>query len=61
MILSPSTSKLELSDNKLSEGLEALEDCCELEELILVGNKVSDLSKLKPLVSEARTLVCVLY
>ena len=54
MTLSSSTSKLELSDNKLSEGLEALEDCCELEELILVGNKVSDLSKLKPLVSEAR-------
>ena len=43
--------KLELSDNKISDGLEALIDCPELEEVILVGNKVSDLTKLRPLVS----------
>uniref|UniRef100_A0A3B4VCL0 Acidic leucine-rich nuclear phosphoprotein 32 family member n=1 Tax=Seriola dumerili TaxID=41447 RepID=A0A3B4VCL0_SERDU len=45
--------KLELSDNRISGGLEVLaEKCPNLTHLNLSGNKIKDLSTIEPLVSE---------
>lgn len=45
--------QLELSDNRISGGLEVLaEKCPNLTNLNLSGNKIKDLSTIEPLVSE---------
>lgn len=45
--------QLELSDNRISGGLEVLADKCpNLTHLNLSGNKIKDLSTIEPLVSE---------
>ena len=48
--------RLELSDNNLSEGLEALQDAClvNLKALSLAGNKFATLESLEPLVRRPR-------
>lgn len=48
----PQLVRLELSDNNLSDGLEALQDAClvNLKSLSLAGNKFSTLESLEPLV-----------
>jgi len=43
--------QIELGDNKLSEGLEHLHGCPLIATLSLVGNKISSIDQLKPLVS----------
>lgn len=43
--------QLDLSDNKISGGLEELESCPKLVVLNLSGNPIKDLSAIKPLVS----------
>lgn len=46
--------QLELSDNRISGGLEVLaEKCPNLTHLNLSGNKIKDLSTIEPLVSQA--------
>ncbi|GAB1605842.1 acidic leucine-rich nuclear phosphoprotein 32 family member A-like isoform X1 [Argonauta hians] len=44
-------SKLELSDNRISGGLEKLQECTNLRHLNLSGNKIKDIDTLKPLVN----------
>ncbi|XP_041356024.1 acidic leucine-rich nuclear phosphoprotein 32 family member A-like isoform X2 [Gigantopelta aegis] len=41
--------KLELSDNRISSGLEVLQSCKNLTHLNLSGNKIKDIDSLKPL------------
>ena len=43
--------QLDLSDNRLSTGLDALKECPNLTNLNLSGNKIKDLETLEPLVS----------
>ena len=47
----PKLKKLELSDNRLNNGLGALKDCPLLSHLNLSNNKVKDLEAIEPLVS----------
>ncbi|CAI9736216.1 leucine-rich nuclear phosphoprotein 32 family member A isoform X1 [Octopus vulgaris] len=44
-----SLKKLELSDNRISGGLEKLQDCKKLRHLNLSGNKIKDVDTLQPL------------
>ena len=46
----PSLKRLELSDNRLSDGLMNLVGCPNLSYLNLSGNKIKDLNQLEPLV-----------
>ena len=46
----PKLTKLELSDNRISNGLGALKDCPLLSDLNLSNNKVKDLEAIEPLV-----------
>lgn len=43
--------QLELSDNRISSGLQLLHGCPKLKYLNLSGNKIKDLETLEPLVS----------
>lgn len=43
--------QLELSDNRISGGLEKLKGCTKLSQLSLSGNKIKDFSDLEALVS----------
>lgn len=45
----PKLRKLELSDNRISNGLNFLNGCKKLTHLNLSGNKIKDLETLKPL------------
>jgi len=45
--------QLELSDNRISNGLQFLHGCPKLTYLNLSGNKIKDLDTLEPLVSDA--------
>ncbi|CAI8050763.1 Acidic leucine-rich nuclear phosphoprotein 32-related protein [Geodia barretti] len=45
----PSLTKLELGDNKLTGGLEALSKCPEIRHLSLVGNRLASVDLLAPL------------
>lgn len=45
----PKLRKLELSDNRISNGLNFLKGCKKLTHLNLSGNKIKDLETLKPL------------
>lgn len=45
----PKLRKLELSDNRISNGLNFLSGCKKLTHLNLSGNKIADLETLKPL------------
>jgi len=45
--------QLELSDNRISSGLQFLHGCPKLTNLNLSGNKIKDLDTLEPLVSSA--------
>ena len=45
-----SLKKLELSDNRISSGLQALQDCPQLSHLNLSNNKIKDLDAIEPLV-----------
>ena len=45
-----SLKKLELSDNRISNGLQALQDCPQLSHLNLSNNKIKDLDAIEPLV-----------
>jgi len=47
----PKLKKLELSDNRISNGLGALKDCPLLSQLILSNNKIKDLEAIEPLKS----------
>ncbi|RXM93945.1 Acidic leucine-rich nuclear phosphoprotein 32 family member A [Acipenser ruthenus] len=54
--------KLELSDNRISGGLEVLaEKCPNLTHLNLSGNKIKDLSTIEPLVSSFTLLLCLMF
>merc|ERR1712088_1065164 len=46
-----SLKKLELSDNRISSGLQALQDCPQLSHLNLSNNKIKDLDAIEPLKS----------
>ena len=46
----PKLKKLELSDNRISNGLGALKDCPLLSHLNLSNNKIKDLEAIEPLV-----------
>jgi len=46
----PALKKLELSDNRISAGLEQLENTPNLTHLSLSGNKIKDIESLKPLI-----------
>ena len=46
-----SLKKLELSDNRISNGLQALQECPKLSHLNLSNNKLKDLEAIEPLVS----------
>lgn len=53
--------QLELSDNRISGGLDVLSDKCpNLTHLNLSGNKIKDLSTIEPLVSEINTYLSTL-
>jgi len=43
--------QLDLSDNRIADGLEALVGCPELEHISLSGNPIKELTSLEPLVS----------
>ena len=43
--------QLDLSDNRISGGLQSLTGCPKLTHLSLSGNKIKDIDALKPLVS----------
>ena len=43
--------QIELGDNKLSDGLEHLQGCPLVSTVNLVGNRISTIGQLKPLVS----------
>lgn len=43
--------QLELSDNRISGGLNALQSCPKLTHVNLSGNKIKDIDTLEPLVS----------
>merc|ERR1712098_418330 len=45
----PSLTKLDLSENRLSKGLEVLKDCPNLKSLSLNNNKFKEVTSLKPL------------
>ena len=45
----PNLKKLELSDNRISAGLEVLQSCPKLSHLNLSGNKIKDIETLDPL------------
>ena len=45
-----SLKKLELSDNRISNGLQALQECPKLSHLNLSNNKLKDLEAIEPLV-----------
>lgn len=54
--------QLELSDNRISGGLEVLaEKCPNLTHLNLSGNKIKDLSTIEPLVSSFTLLLCLMF
>merc|ERR1711881_309740 len=46
-----SLKKLELSDNRISSGLQALQDCPQLSHLNLSNNKIKDLDAIEPVKS----------
>ena len=46
----PKLKRLELSDNRISNGLGALQDCLMLSHLNLSNNKIKDLEAIEPLV-----------
>ena len=46
----PKLKRLELSDNRISNGLGALQDCPMLSHLNLSNNKIKDLEAIEPLV-----------
>jgi acidic leucine-rich nuclear phosphoprotein 32 family protein A/C/D len=50
----PMLRKLELSDNRISSGLENLLGCANLTHLNLSGNKIKEFEVLSPLVSRRR-------
>jgi len=52
--------QLDLSDNRLGGGLDALVGCPELEHISLSGNPIKELTTLEPLVSGTLSLWCVL-
>lgn len=55
----PCPLQLELSDNRISGGLEVLaEKCPNLTHLNLSGNKIKDLSTIEPLVSRLGPSLC---
>ena len=60
-----SLKKLELSDNRISNGLQALQECPKLSHLNLSNNKLKDLEAIEPLVRSiylfAFTKVLVTY
>ena len=45
----PSLTKLDLSENRLSKGLEVLKECKNLKNLSLINNKFKDIETLEPL------------
>merc|ERR1712013_890634 len=45
----PSLTKLDLSENRLSKGLEVLKECQNLKNLSLINNKFKDIERLEPL------------
>jgi len=45
--------QLDLSDNRISDSLEALVGCSELEHVSLSGNPIKELTSLEPLVCHA--------
>lgn len=47
----PNLRKLDLADNRLSGGLEALQNCPKITYLILSGNQIKDIETLEPLKS----------
>jgi hypothetical protein len=47
----PKLKKLELSDNRISSGLAALNECPNLSHLSVSNNKIKDFESLEPLVS----------
>jgi acidic leucine-rich nuclear phosphoprotein 32 family protein A/C/D len=53
----PVLKKLEMSDNRISTGLGALQDCPLLSHLNLSNNKIKDLEAIEPLVSQSRSIV----
>jgi acidic leucine-rich nuclear phosphoprotein 32 family protein A/C/D len=56
-------AQLELSDNRISGGLNLLDSSPKLTHLNLSGNKIKDLDTLQPLVSfpQLRVLACYKY
>jgi len=52
--------QLELSDNRISNGLQFLHGCQKLTYLNLSGNKIKDLDTLEPLVSDCQMCTRVL-
>lgn len=53
----PKLKRLELSDNRISGGLNFLSGCPSLKTLNLCGNKIADFDALEPLVSHSLLLV----
>ena len=49
--------QLDLSDNRISDSLEALVGCPELEHISLSGNPIKELTSLEPLVRHAPHLI----
>ena len=56
----PKLKRLELSDNRISNGLHHLNGSLDLEYLNLCGNKIDKIETLEPLVSRAMTLFDIL-
>jgi len=48
--------QLDLSDNRIANGLDALVGCPELEHISLSGNPIKELTTLEPLVSGTLSL-----
>ena len=55
-----SLKKLELSDNRISNGLQALQECPKLSHLNLSNNKLKDLEAIEPLVRNIYLFVYLL-
>ena len=53
--------QVELGDNKLSDGLEHLQGCPLITTVNLVGNRISSVDQLKPLVSNIVSNVIELF
>ena len=53
--------QLDLSDNRISDGLEALVGCPELEHISLSGNPIKELTSLEPLVCNMLHIVQLMF